>query len=65
MNDSFMSRVPSAAFRPRVGFLPTINDETRPQENGRMRTGGMLPPPNVQKSDPARVWNSLEEIGDE
>src|SRR3989304_4592524 len=38
-------------------ILTTVRDFTRPKANGVMRTGGMLPPPNVHKQNPDRVWN--------
>ena len=38
-------------------ILTTVRDFTRPKADGVMRTGGMLPPPNVHKQNPYRVWN--------
>ncbi len=38
-------------------ILTTVQDFTRPKADGVMKTGGMLPPPNLHREDPDRVWN--------
>ncbi|MBI2183955.1 MAG: site-specific DNA-methyltransferase [Thaumarchaeota archaeon] len=37
--------------------LAVVQDATRPKADGVMKTGGMLPPPNVHKENPERLWN--------
>ncbi len=44
--------------RARYLRLRTVHDKTRPKADG-IKKGGMLPPPNVHRTDPDRIWNPV------